>query len=173
MAGSKVDVSAFLYRRQRIDWSCCDPALISLYYSGMVFVLHGFAPFCKAKYIGLRRPLSVGVLYTSCSRTCSTIPFRRAPPLPLPQLHEAATEPKLYTFVMRSYRMVQQTVYGAAYSARAIAGGHSPSDIERGDEGEEVDPRLFGASPEVLDTMIERLKEYSSQFGRLGEAVDR
>lgn len=73
---------------------------------------------------------------------------------------------------MRSYGTVQQAVYAAAYSARVITGGNS-SDVEPGNVGEEVDPRLFGASAEVLDTIAGRLKEYSCQFGRLEEAVDR
>lgn len=68
--------------------------------------------------------------------------------------------------------MVQQAVYWAAYSAHAVADGHS-SDVEAATEGEEVDPRLFGASAEVLDWMTERLKDCSGQFGRLEEAVDR
>lgn len=68
--------------------------------------------------------------------------------------------------------MVQQAVYWTAYNARTVAGGHT-GDVDADYDGEDVDPRLFGASAEVLDTMIERLKGCSYQFGRLEEAAER
>lgn len=94
------------------------------------------------------------------------------PLLPLhAQLNEAVTESELYTFVMRSNRTVQQTVYWAAYSARAAVDGHS-SDVAADGE-REVDPGLFGASAKDLETVAGRFKECSGQFGRLEEAADR
>lgn len=68
--------------------------------------------------------------------------------------------------------MVQQTVYWAAYNARAVTGGHA-SKAQQNNESEEVDPRLFGASAEVVNMMASSLKECSSHFGRLEEAVER
>lgn len=69
--------------------------------------------------------------------------------------------------------MVQQAVYWAAYRApRAVTEGHM-SDADADEERKEADPRLFGSSAEVLDTMTARLKECSYQFGRLEEAVER
>lgn len=73
---------------------------------------------------------------------------------------------------MRSHRMVQQTVYGAAFRAIVFAGQHS-SDAEPNSEIDKDDPKMFGASDEVLDTMTRRLKEYSCQFSRLEEAANR
>lgn len=73
---------------------------------------------------------------------------------------------------MGSYKVVQQAVYWTAHNARAVAGGRT-GDVDADDEGGDVDPRLFGASAEVLDTMIGRLKECSYQFRRLEEVVER
>lgn len=121
--------------------------------------------------------LLVKFLHVACSPYLRCDPFRRTspspPPLPLlTQLREAASESELYTFVMKSYKMVQQAVYWVAYRARAVAGEHI-ADVDADNEGEQADPRLFGASSEVLDTMTRRLKECSYQFGRLEEAVER
>lgn len=68
--------------------------------------------------------------------------------------------------------MVQQAVYWAAYRAHAVAGGYM-SQIDADNEGEEADPRLFGASADVVEAMTGRLKECSYQFGRSEEAVER
>lgn len=51
-------------------------------------------------------------------------------------------------------------------------GGYS-SDVELGDEAEEVDTSMNWTSAEVPDTMTARVKECASRFERLEEAVDR
>lgn len=90
------------------------------------------------------------------------------------QLKEAATESELYTYVMRSFRMFEQAVYGTAYSrSETTTCGKGSSGVERNHEGEEVNPRLVGPSKEVLDAMISRIKEHPCEFARLEEAVDR
>lgn len=89
------------------------------------------------------------------------------------QLNAAASEPELYTFVTRSYRMFEQAVYGKAYCQSTFTpDGHS-SGAESDKEDTGVDLRLNGASAEVLNTMAACLKNRSCQYERLEEAIDR
>lgn len=75
---------------------------------------------------------------------------------------------------MGSYRMFEQAIYGAAPRRNEIAAcGRDLDDVERDSEGEQANPRLIGASTAVLGTMAARLEEYSCQFERLEEVVDR
>jgi len=72
---------------------------------------------------------------------------------------------------MRSYRMFEQAVYGAAYRQSAI-----PADVLSGegglhDEGARGNRQLFCASSEVVDTMQGRIR--ASQYQQLEDAVDR
>ena len=93
--------------------------------------------------------------------------------LTLHKLNDAATESELYAFVMRSYRMFEQAVYGTAYSrCETVTCGESSGDVEFDLEGEQVNPRLMGPSDKVLDAMKAGLRE-RCPFQRLEEAVDR
>lgn len=65
-----------------------------------------------------------------------------------------------------------QAVYEAAYDARAAALEHV-GDVDAGYEGEDVDPRLLGASEKVLDTIQGNLTAGSYQFELMEEAVAR
>lgn len=90
------------------------------------------------------------------------------------QLNAAATESDLYAFVMRSYRMFEQAVYGTAYSrSDSTACGEGLTDVERDHEGLQVNPRLLGPSDEVLGAMIVQIKTHQCQFECLEEAADR
>eukprot|EP00903_Cladosiphon_okamuranus_P015990 g14768.t1 len=91
-----------------------------------------------------------------------------------PDLREATTEPELYTFMVRSYGMLEQDLYRAAKrrSDIILSGGDS-NDVERDKEGEKLKPRLAENSTEMLDTMEARLKQYARLFERLEEVVER
>lgn len=65
----------------------------------------------------------------------------------------------------------QQTMFSEASNSGAVAGGSS-RHVKAGDEAE-VDPRLSGASVEILKTMPRRIEECMSQFGRLEAAAER
>eukprot|EP00752_Nemacystus_decipiens_P005056 g4591.t1 len=85
-----------------------------------------------------------------------------------PKLNDAATGPEMYPLVMKSYRTLEQAVYGAAF----CRGGTNPcgeglEDVELGDEGEQATSQLRKPSFEVSDTAILRLKEQRGQFDRL------
>lgn len=109
--------------------------------------------------------------------------FRFTPPVPpllspYAQLNGAATEADLYTFVMRSYGIFEQAIYRTAESRgeTTTCGEDSKSDLfERDREGGHVNPRLTGRAPntEVLVAMEARLQEFSSQFERLEDVVER
>ena len=87
------------------------------------------------------------------------------------QLNEVATESELYIYVMRSYRMFEQAVYGAAYRQSAKSPGGPSGDFVPPDEGTRVTPHPISVCEEVVDTMEGRIRQ--SQYQQLEEAVDR
>ena len=73
--------------------------------------------------------------------------------------------------MIRSVKVFEQLVYGAAYRQSAISDGGHSGDPEPPSEGARINAPLIGVSSELVERMDGRIRE--SSFGRLEEAADR
>lgn len=106
----------------------------------------------------------------------NVVPF--LPPLLLllgTQLHTAATESEMYSYMGKFYRMFEQAVYEKAYGHHAII-AREISDCDESDYGGAGEQsRVSAAFAEVLDTMLAQSDAQADNCGFevLEDAMER